>query len=328
MDRIVELSANGARSYGGDHAFYIEQRALERAAAERALAGAERDEKRIARERQEARERQQKRDARGQRARTRNDQPRIVQGLWQDASERSAARSERISERLLAQAAGTRDAARQEVERHVALDAALPACALDGGKRVLAFEDVDYAWPGAAPLLRGIRFEIRGAERIAIVGGNGAGKSTLMRLAAGELEPTRGRIVRGARAALLDQHATLLDRAGSVLDNFRRLNPDDDKTACRTALARFLFRTDAARKRVADLSGGEILRAALACVLGGRRPPQWLILDEPTNHLDLDAIAAIESALAGYDGALLVASHDEDFLAALGIERRIELRRT
>ncbi len=325
MDRIVELSAARARSYGGGYALYSEQRALERAAADRALADAGRDEKRIARERQEARERQQKRDARGQRARARNDQPRIVLGLWQDGSERSSARNERLGERLLAQAASARDAARREVEQHTALDAALPACGLDAGTRVLAFEDVDYAWPGAPPLLHGIRFEIRGPERIAIIGGNGVGKSTLLRLAAGELEPTRGHIIRGAHIALLDQHAALLDRASSVIDNFRALNPDDDETACRSALARFLFRTDAALKRVADLSGGETLRAALACVLGGRRPPQLLILDEPTNHLDLDSIAAIESALDGYDGALLVASHDTEFLSAIGIERHVDV---
>jgi len=56
-------------------------------------------------------------------------------------------------------------------------------------------------------------------------------------------------------------------------------------------------------------------------------PPRCLVLDEPTNHLDLDSIAAIEQALLGYDGALIVVSHDEDFLDAIGIERRVELGR-
>ena len=76
---------------------------------------------------------------------------------------------------------------------------------------------------------------------------------------------------------------------------------------------------------MAELSGGERLRAALACVLAGRTPPQLLILDEPTNHLDLDSIAAIEAAVAGYNGAVLVVSHDTDFLAAIGVEREVRL---
>ncbi|HQR89603.1 MAG TPA: ATP-binding cassette domain-containing protein, partial [Caulobacter sp.] len=90
-------------------------------------------------------------------------------------------------------------------------------------------------------------------------------------------------------------------------------------------LARFLFRNSAAHQMAGTLSGGERLRAALACVLCAATPPQLLILDEPTNHLDLASIQAIEAALAGYDGALLAVSHDADFLDAIGVQRRVEL---
>jgi ATPase subunit of ABC transporter with duplicated ATPase domains len=76
---------------------------------------------------------------------------------------------------------------------------------------------------------------------------------------------------------------------------------------------------------VESLSGGQRLRAALACVLGGERLPPLLLLDEPTNHLDLDSIAAVEQGLAAYDGALVVVSHDPAFLDAIGITRRIAL---
>ena len=91
-------------------------------------------------------------------------------------------------------------------------------------------------------------------------------------------------------------------------------------------MARFLFRNTAAQRRVVTLSGGERLRAALACVLGGSSPPQLLLLDEPTNHLDLDSIMAVEAALAAYDGALIVVSHDPDFIEAVGVTRRLDLR--
>ena len=86
-----------------------------------------------------------------------------------------------------------------------------------------------------------------------------------------------------------------------------------------------MFRADAALQTVSSLSGGQLLRAGLACVLGGERPPPLLILDEPTNHLDIESIEAVEAGLRAYDGALLVVSHDEAFLQAIGISRRLEL---
>jgi ATPase subunit of ABC transporter with duplicated ATPase domains len=105
-----------------------------------------------------------------------------------------------------------------------------------------------------------------------------------------------------------------------------RLNPGADENVCRAALARFMFRADAALQVVATLSGGQMLRAGLACVLGGASPPPLLILDEPTNHLDIDSIEAVEAGLRAYDGALLVVSHDEAFLEAIGVTRWLTLR--
>ena len=125
--------------------------------------------------------------------------------------------------------------------------------------------------------------------------------------------------------ALLDQRVGLLDPSLSIRDNFRRINRRADENTCRAALARFMFRADAALQVVSCLSGGQLLRAGLACVLGGTAPPALLILDEPTNHLDIDSIEAVEAGLRAYDGALLVASHDEAFLEAIGISRRLEL---
>jgi ATPase subunit of ABC transporter with duplicated ATPase domains len=78
---------------------------------------------------------------------------------------------------------------------------------------------------------------------------------------------------------------------------------------------------------VSSLSGGQLLRAGLASVLGGPTAPSLLILDEPTNHLDIDSIEAVEAGLRAYDGALLVVSHDEAFLKAIGISRTVDLGR-
>lgn len=118
---------------------------------------------------------------------------------------------------------------------------------------------------------------------------------------------------------------SLMDRGQTLYENYRRLNPGSNDNDARAALARFAFRGEGASRLAGSQSGGELLRAALACVLGGTELPELLILDEPTNHLDLDSIEALETALNAYEGALIVVSHDHAFLSAIGMERVIEL---
>ena len=90
-------------------------------------------------------------------------------------------------------------------------------------------------------------------------------------------------------------------------------------------LARFLFRGSRVHLPVGVLSGGERLRATLACVLFAEPAPQLLLLDEPTNNLDLVSVGQLESALTAFCGAFVVVSHDERFLDAIGIDRRLRL---
>ena len=125
--------------------------------------------------------------------------------------------------------------------------------------------------------------------------------------------------------ALLDQHVQLPAPDRPLIDNFRIENPDATAHMAHAALARFGFRARDALRKAGELSGGESLRAALACALAAPPPPHLLILDEPTNHLDLDGIAALEPALAAYDGAVLAISHDEAFVRALGPSRTVSL---
>ena len=325
MDRIVELTSLGATSHGGGYDLYAERKAQAVAAAERDLETAERQVRQAAREAQVARERKARRDAAGRKFAAKGSEPKILLGAQAERAENSGAREGRLADRAAQDAAQAREAADARVERLRRLAFDLPSCHLPAGRMVLDFDGVGFAYPEGSSVLSGLDFRLAGPERVAVIGGNGAGKSTLIRLATGGLEPTAGTGSRGVPAALLDQRAAILDEGQTILENFRRLNPAAGQNEAHAALARFLFRNVAAHQAVATLSGGERLRAALACVLMAADPPQLLILDEPTNHLDLDSIQAVESALAGYDGALLIASHDEDFLEAIGVERRVVL---
>ncbi len=324
MDRIVEISGLGVSVYGGGYDLYAERKAQEREAAERDLSVAERETSRVEREAQRAREKKARRDAAGKRYAASGSAPKILLGAQKRRAEESAGREDRLADRLREASAEQLGEARARVERVRALAFTLPTTGLPAGKTVLDFDAVSFGY-GAAPVLSDMSLRIVGPERVAVVGPNGSGKSTLIGLAIGTLEPVSGQVTRSGRTVLLDQTASVLRDGETVLEGFRRLNPQATVNDAQAALARFLFRNTAAHQAVGSLSGGERLRAALACVLSGVEPPQLLILDEPTNHLDLSSIEAVEQALSGFDGALLVVSHDADFLQAIGIERQIVL---
>lgn len=325
MDTIVELTSLGATSYGGNWSHYRERKALQLASAQHDLADAEKRLGDIARRTQETVERKARRDKAGQRKRAKGDIPRIQLNTMKDRSEATSGENARLAERRRSQALDTAVAARQRIEVLQRLSVVLPPTGLPAGKTVLLIDGVSVGHEAGRPILRDLSFTIVGPERVAVTGPNGAGKTTLLALVSGTLAPWTGTVEVMTGFALLDQQASLLDPAVSIRDNFRRLNPEVDENGCRAALARFMFRADAALQIVAGLSGGQLLRAGLACVLGGAAPPSLLILDEPTNHLDLDSIESIEAGLRAYDGALLVVSHDEAFLEAIGISRRLEL---
>ncbi|WP_082525863.1 ABC-F family ATP-binding cassette domain-containing protein [Brevundimonas sp. Root1279] len=325
MDRIVELSSLGPAVYGGGYDLYAERKAAERAAAERGLEAAEREAGRIARESQRAVEKKARRDKAGRAFADKGSEPKIVLGAMAERAELSGARERKLAEKREAEAEAALGEARERVERVRALAIPMPSTGLATGRTVLVLEEAEWFAPGGRRIVGPVSLRLTGPEGVAVTGPNGAGKSTLLRLISGELTPSAGGVERPVAAALLDQEAAILHPEETLVEAYRRINPEATPNAARAALARFLFRNTAGDKRVSALSGGERLRAALACVMTGAKPPQLLILDEPTNHLDLDSVTAVEAALAAYDGALVVVSHDPDFLQAIGVERSIEL---
>jgi ATPase subunit of ABC transporter with duplicated ATPase domains len=325
MDTIVELTSLGATRYGGNWSRYREQKAIEMEAARNDLAHAEKKAAEVDRGARLAAERQDRRSAAGSRKAKRGDLPRILLGKRKNAAEASRGNSQNIVQRQRLQAQAAAEAARARLEIRKTMSITLPSTDLATGRRVLNLEDVTAGYDIGRPLIRALSFSIVGPERVAFVGPNGSGKTTLLKLISGQMKPFHGTVSVDVEFAMLDQSVSILDPAASILDNFMRLNPASNENACRSTLAAFLFRADAALQPVGTLSGGQMLRAGLGCVLGGPQPPQMLVLDEPTNHLDIDSVEAIEAGLTSYDGALLVVSHDETFLASIGTERKLDL---
>ena len=327
MDRIAELGASSLRIYGGDFDFYKQAVGTERQAAEQRVRNLRSDVKREQRERQQGRERAQRRAGNAARHAASGGLPRIVANARAGEAQAAAGKADEIHESRLAQARMRLRQAAGALEETVPLDFDLPATRV-AADRVLFSCDGLRIRHGERDLFgsQGITLTLRGPQRIALTGANGSGKSSLLRIITGELEPAAGNVRRSAaRIAYLPQRFDPLDPARDLADNFARFAPAMPAPERANLIARLGFRGARMHLPVAALSGGERLRLALACVLHTDPAPQLLLLDEPTNNLDMDSVAQLEQALRAYRGALVAVSHDEAFLEAIGITRRLML---
>jgi ATPase subunit of ABC transporter with duplicated ATPase domains len=178
---------------------------------------------------------------------------------------------------------------------------------------------------GSAEVFTGVDIAVDRGTRVVVLGLNGAGKTTLLRLLSGLERPDYGEVLpgHGLRLGYYAQEHETLDRERSVLDNMRSAAPELTETQQRRVLGSFLFSGDDAEKPAGVLSGGEKTRLALALlVVSGANV---LLLDEPTNNLDPASREEILSALRTFAGAIVLVTHDEGAVDALGPERVVLL---
>jgi len=171
---------------------------------------------------------------------------------------------------------------------------------------------------GAKVVFNQANITVERGDKIALVGRNGEGKTTLMRIITGALSPGAGSAGLGYNVSLgyyAQNQEELLNPNETVWDTLDRIAVGDIRTKLRDILGAFLFKGEDIDKKVSVLSGGERARLAMAKLM--LHPYNLLALDEPTNHMDIKSKEVLKKALMNYDGAMIVVSHDRDFLDGL-----------
>src|SRR5690348_3295646 len=185
-----------------------------------------------------------------------------------------------------------------------------------GGDQVAVAENVSLSVPGRTLVERFSGRVMRG-DRLGIIGPNGAGKSTLLRALVGERAPDgRGlRVGRSINGGYYDRQLSGVPLDKSLYDVIAALRPQWERRLVQGHLGRFGFSGDEVQRRAETLSGGERARVALAMLM--LTEANLLVLDEPTNHLDVESIEALEDAIEGYEGTVILVSHDRAMLRAI-----------
>lgn len=310
MDNTAELHSGVLTVFGGPYSRWRAHLEAQQEAAMQVVRTAEQTVKVERRQRVEAETKLAHRNRTAKKAAAENRVPKIVAGGRKMAAQVSAGklRNNLDSRIQTAREAADEAAARVREDEHIRVE--LPDPGVPAGRTIaeLRFAEVTLT--------------IRGPQRLALVGPNGVGKTSfleaLMRSeGVGQLFTDR--------VGYLPQRIDTLDDTATVLDTVRVAAPAAGPERIRGQLARFLLRGDSVYRPVGSLSGGERFRVALARLLLADPPPQLVILDEPTNNLDITSVDQLVEALRGYRGALIVVSHDDDFLGRLQLDRTWEM---
>lgn len=313
MDDTAELRTGALTVFGGPYSAYQDHLAQEQAAAEQALRTAEQKLKAEKRQRIEAQTKLARRERYARTDFENKRKPRMVMNQRKTEAQVSAGKlrtelDEKVDE---ARVAVTQHAERVRRDARIRID--LPDPDVPTSRRLVELHDVN-----------GRTIVLQGPERVALTGRNGIGKTRLLETLI-HPETAAGREIYAVghtdRIGYLPQRLDHLDPATSILDTVRQAAPQVPPGEVRARLARFLFRSETIHRRIGDLSGGERFRVALARLLLADPPNQLLILDEPTNNLDLHSMDEFVDALESYGGGLLIVSHDDAFLARLGIDK-------
>ncbi|MDD3642571.1 MAG: ABC-F family ATP-binding cassette domain-containing protein [Candidatus Krumholzibacteria bacterium] len=186
------------------------------------------------------------------------------------------------------------------------------------GKPVMHARGISFAWERSAPLFADLSFTVGPSDRICVIGPNGKGKTTLLKVLAGQLAPGEGDVAVNATAEVSYYGQSAVEDLSperTVVEEIASAAPSMDQQQARNIAGTMMFEGDDALKKIRVLSGGEKSRVMLGKVIA--TPVNLLLLDEPTNHLDLESCDALLEAIADFDGAVVMVTHNEMLIHGL-----------
>lgn len=322
MDVLLELHKGKLSVFGGNYDFYVAQKRQIKESIESKYTDAQKEIARLnatitkAQNTRQHHESKQQKDKANKSAGSKI----AVNALKGKSQETDAKRRKLIQKKMAEQIERSSDLSAQL--RNELIKIPLPDKKLYD-KEIVRLENVCFSY-GEKNVLSDFSFTMRTGERIRIIGSNGAGKTTLLKLITGLLQPLSGYIKTSGKIAYLSQDLSLLNPDKSVVENiadYAEILLHD----AHTIAANFGFRGEASKKKVRMLSGGELLKATLAAVIGSKNQPDLLILDEPTNNLDIKSTTVLEETINQYTGAILIVSHDKIFVSNLHIDKQVVL---
>lgn len=322
VDKIIELANGAITVWGGNYDFWVAQKRILRDSMQAKYTDANKEIARltgtlnIAQNMCQHHNAKQKKDKANRAAGSRIE----VNALKGKSQETEAKRRAQIQKKLNVQIAIQQDLSTQMRDDKIKIP--VPNKAFYS-KELVRISDMCFSY-NDKQVFNNFDFSLMGCTRVRLCGRNGAGKSTLLKLICGDLSPDSGAINVSGRVAYLNQDLSKLDANKSIVENIMNVTGVLKHDAHAIA-ANFGFRGDESQKQVGMLSGGELLKATLAAVLGGTEQPDLLILDEPTNNLELKSIEILEDALNQYRGAILLVSHDETFAKNINIDTVVNL---
>lgn len=322
MDRIIEVANGKLRVYGGNYDFYVAQKRAEQETIYSKYVNTKKEIGRLVETKNIAQNTRQHHEAKQKKEIANARRSRIdANALKGKSIETEAKKRAIIQKKLDTQMNLQAELSAQMVDDKIKIP--LPSKPFYS-KELIQISNLGFGY-GNRRIFNGFDFSMYGGQRIRITGKNGSGKSTLLKIICGDLKPESGTVKTFGKIAYLNQDLSVLDRDKTIVENIMDISGVLKHDAHAIA-ANFGFRGDASNKRASVLSGGELLKATLAAILGAEKQPDLLILDEPTNNLEIKSIAILEDALNQYRGAILLVSHDEMFAKNIKIDQQIEIK--